>query len=150
LEMNLDRKVDEAQLIISATAVQQLIDREIARGVNSQHIFLAGFSQGGAVVYQAGLTYSKPLAGLLIMSSYFATTGSIDIHAANVQTPILIQHGVSDPVVSEVLGQRAFKDLQVRGHNVVYETYAMEHSVCAKQIVAISHWIQQRLSELIG
>lgn len=150
LEMNLDRKVDEAQLIVSATAVQQLVDREIARGINSQHIFLAGFSQGGAVVYQAGLSYSKPLAGLLVMSSYFATAGSVQIHTANVQTPILIQHGVLDAVVSEILGQRAYKDLQTRGHNVVYETYAMEHSVCAEQIVAISDWIQQRLGESIG
>jgi phospholipase/carboxylesterase len=150
LEMNLDRKVDETQLIASATAVHQLIDREIARGINSQGVFLAGFSQGGAVVYQAGLTYSKPLAGLLVMSSYFATAGSIQIHAANVQVPILIQHGVLDAVVSETLGQRAYKDLQARGHNVAYETYSMEHSVCAEQISVISDWLQRRLEVSIS
>ena len=73
LEMNLERKVDEAQLIASAEAVQRLIKREIARGVASEKILLVGFSQGGAVAYHAGLTYEKSLAGLLILSSYFAT-----------------------------------------------------------------------------
>ncbi len=54
LEMNLERKVDERQLIASAEAVQRLVEREIARGVASEKIILVGFSQGGAVAYLAG------------------------------------------------------------------------------------------------
>lgn len=146
LEMNLERKVDEVQLISSAQKIHQLIDREIERGVDSKRIFLAGFSQGGAVVYQAGLSYTKPLAGLLVMSSYFATASSIQIHTANQQTSLLIQHGTQDSVVSEILGRRAFNHLQALGHPVVYESYAMDHSVCVEQIDSISRWIQQRLS----
>lgn len=145
LEVNLDRKVDEAQLVASALAIQRLIDREIERGVDCQRIFLAGFSQGGAVVYQAALTYAKPLAGLLVMSSYFATAGSIKPHAANQKIPVLIQHGVADSVVSEVLGQRAFNHLRAQGYQVSYATYPMDHSVCAEQIAAISQWLQQCL-----
>lgn len=146
LEMNLERKVDEAQLVSSVQKIHQLIDREITRGVDSKRIFLAGFSQGGAVVYQAGLTYTKPLAGLLVMSSYFATANSIQINAANLQTPILIQHGTEDSVVNEMLGRRAFNHLQALGHPVAYESYAMDHSVCVDQINAISRWIQERLT----
>jgi phospholipase/carboxylesterase len=145
LEMNLDRKVDETQLVASAIATHTLIDREIARGVDSKRIFLAGFSQGGAVVYQAALTYPQPLAGLLVMSSYFATANSIKPHEANQQVPILIQHGVSDSVVSEVLGKKAFNHLQSKGYNVSYETYPMDHSVCAEQIKSITRWFQKIL-----
>ena len=145
LEMNLERKVDEVQLIASAQEVQKLIDREIERGLDSTRVFLAGFSQGGAVVYQAGLTYTKPPAGLLVMSSYFATASNIQMHAANQQTPILIQHGTEDPIVNEVLGQRAFNYLQTHGHAASYETYKMDHSVCGEQINSISRWIQQCL-----
>lgn len=145
LEMNLERKVDESQLIASAEAVQRLVEREIARGVASEKIILVGFSQGGAVVYHAGLTYEKSLAGLLILSSYFATHTTASIHAANQKTPILIQHGILDPVVNEALGQRAYRFLQDRGCNVDYESYPMEHTVCMEQVESMSKWIQSVL-----
>lgn len=145
LEMNLERKVDEAQLVASAKAVQKLIERELARGVASEKIILVGFSQGGAVAYHAGLTYEKSLAGLLILSSYFATYASASIHPANQHTPVLIQHGSRDPIVNETLGQRAYRYLQDRGGNVSYESYAMEHTVCMEQIESMSRWIQSVL-----
>ena len=145
LEMNLDRRVDEAQLIASAEAVQHLIERELERGVASDKIILVGFSQGGAVVYHAGLTSPKPLAGLLILSSYFATQASATIAPANKNVPILIQHGSADPVVNEVLGQRAYRFLQDSGCTVAYESYPMEHTVCFPQIAIISRWLQTQL-----
>lgn len=145
LEMNLDRKVDEPQLIASAEAVQRLVEREIARGVASEKIILVGFSQGGAVAYHAGLTYEKPLAGLLILSSYFATHASASIHTANQKTPILVQHGSRDPVVNEGLGQRAYRFLQDHGCTVSYESYPMEHTVCMEQVKSMSKWIQSVL-----
>lgn len=142
LEMNLERKIDEQQLLISAAAVQALIAREQARGIQPARIILAGFSQGGAVVYQAGLSFEQPLAGLLVMSSYLATQASLQIAPANHRTPILIQHGSRDGVVPELLGQRAFRFLGDKDCQVSYETYAMEHTLCAEQILSISNWLQ--------
>jgi phospholipase/carboxylesterase len=143
LEMNLERKIDEQQLLVSAVAVQALIERELTRGIKAERIILAGFSQGGAVVYQAGLSFDKPLAGLLVMSSYCATQASLQIHPANQATPIIIQHGSQDGVVQEVLGQRAYRFLVDRGCQVTYESYAMEHSLCPEQILSISRWLQK-------
>lgn len=144
LEMSLDRKVDQTQLCASAAAVVALIERELARGIESSRIVLAGFSQGGAVVYEAGLSYQKPLGGLLILSSYFATSETISLHSANQATPVLIQHGSYDPVVPEALGQRAHRHLSAKGYNLEYQTYPMEHTLCPQQIIAISHWLSGR------
>ncbi len=146
LEMNLERKIDEPQLLVSAEGIQALIEREVTRGINTGRIILAGFSQGGAVVYQAGLSFTKPLAGLLIMSSYCATQASLQINAANAATPIVIQHGSQDGVVPEVLGQRAYRFLCDHGCKVTYESYAMEHSLCAEQVLSISRWLQEWLA----
>ncbi len=145
LEMNLDRKIDEAQLIKSAHAVHQLIKRELMRGVSSERIILAGFSQGGAVIYQAGYTFDQPLGGLLVLSSYFATNNNIAINEVNKNIPILIQHGTHDSVVPQVLGERAFQFVQTFSSNVNYETYAMEHTLCGEQVISISQWLQERL-----
>nr|WP_324259480.1 alpha/beta hydrolase [Cellvibrio fontiphilus] len=143
LEMNLERKIDLPQLLASARKIQALIEREIARGIPSQRVLLAGFSQGGAVVYQAGLSFDKPLAGLLAMSSYLAGQANLEINPANQLTPILIQHGLQDHIVPDVLGQRAFRFLSDSGSKPEYESYAMDHSLCAEQIEAISRWIQR-------
>lgn len=145
LEMNLERKIDEAQLTASAQAVHALIKREQERGVTSERIILAGFSQGGAVVYHAGYSFEQPLGGLLVLSSYFATQNNIVINDANKKTPLLIQHGTRDPVVPLVLGERALQFVQHAGGNVNYQTYVMEHTLCDEQVNAISHWLQERL-----
>ena len=63
--MDIDRVVDTDQLVASSDAVAKLVDREIERGVKSENIVIAGFSQGGAVAYELGLSYPKRLAGIM-------------------------------------------------------------------------------------
>lgn len=145
LEMSLERKVDELQLRKSAQQIQALIEREIARGIASNRIILAGFSQGGAVALEAALSYSQPLAGLLVMSSYFATSTSVAYSPANANLPILLQHGVQDSVVSELLGQKAYQLLRGKHYRVEYQPYDMDHTLCAEQVQHISTWLQVRL-----
>lgn len=147
-EMSLDRRVDTVQLEASAAAVQQLIEREIARGIAPRRIVLAGFSQGGAVVYQAALTSDQPLGGLLVLSSYFATAQTIQANPASQSLPILIQHGTRDAVVPEQLGLSAKNLLTDRGYSVEYQQYPMEHTVCGPQIRAISEWLLRVLPVL--
>ncbi|MFT5722539.1 MAG: phospholipase/carboxylesterase [Motiliproteus sp.] len=146
LAMDIERKVDEAQLRISATAIQALIDREIARGIDSRRILLAGFSQGGAVSYEAALTYSEPLGGLLALSTYFATATNIQPHPANRQLPIQVYHGSLDPVVPPALGHNAVTCLTAMGYQPTFQDYPMEHAVCPEQIAHIGHWITQHLT----
>jgi phospholipase/carboxylesterase len=144
--MNIDRKIDTGQLIESAEKVRLLIDRETDRGIASKRIVLAGFSQGGAVAYQAALTYMQPLAGLLAMSSYFATAGTITPNSANKGLPILICHGSRDPVVPERLGQGARQQLSARGYEPEYKSYPMDHAVCPQEIADVSRWLQRVLA----
>ncbi|MAT52296.1 MAG: carboxylesterase [Porticoccaceae bacterium] len=147
LSMDIDRKLDHHQLSASAALVAALIRREIERGIDSQRIVLAGFSQGGAVAYETALTFPLPLAGLLAMSTYFATADTVQPHPANVALPIHIMHGVSDPVVPETLGRRAVDQLRALGHSVEYSSYAMEHEVCVEQLkdiaAALKLWLKR-------
>ena len=147
LEMSIERKVDKEQLVQSAQAIQAFINREIERGITSERIIVAGFSQGGAVGFHAALTYPKPLAGLLALSTYFATVDSIDIAPANNQLPIQIFHGTHDQVVPEIHGQNSVKFLTALGFKPGYQTFPMEHAVCLEEINAISKWIQTVLNQ---
>jgi phospholipase/carboxylesterase len=145
LEMKIDRKVDIEGLLGSVEAILALVNRELERGIKSRSIILAGFSQGGAVVYHAALSYGKPLGGILAMSTYFATSGQISYHDANHDIPIEIQHGLHDPVVPEELGREAKASLEKQGYQPTYRTYPMEHNVCPQQIKDISEWLGQVL-----
>ncbi len=143
LAMDIDRTVDEAGVLASAGAVETLIEREISRGISSKRIIIAGFSQGGAVAYQAALRYSKPLAGLLTLSTYMAMP--VIPSNANATLPVMICHGSMDPVVPEQLGQRAATILTEMGYSPQYKSYPMEHMVCLEQIRDIGQWLNERL-----
>lgn len=140
-EMDIDRHVDEEQLLQSAAWVHALIDREIERGVDSSRIIVAGFSQGGAVSFEAALTYPKPLAGIMALSTYFATAASIEVNPVQNTLPILICHGSMDPVVPEALGLKSLATLQGMGFAPEYRSYPMEHSLCPQEIVDIADWL---------
>ncbi|WP_230656986.1 alpha/beta hydrolase [Psychrobacter sp. I-STPA10] len=144
-EMSIERKVDVEQIKISSQRIVDLITREIERGVNPEHIVIAGFSQGGAVAYHTALSYSKPLAGLLALSTYFATENQVQFATANQQLPIKIDHGTQDPVVPVVLGQRAAALLKNKNYQVDFSTYPMAHQVCMPQIQHIGAWLNQVL-----
>ena len=145
LEMEIDRRVDVPQLMASADAVARLIDREIERGIDSRRIIIAGFSQGGAVGLQAALTYPKPLAGLMALSTYFATADQIEPDPANSGLPVLVCHGLIDSVVPETLGSHAHERLTTMGYISEYKTYDMGHNLSLEEIRDISTWLQARL-----
>lgn len=145
LAMDIDRKVDENGVQASADAVDALIERELERGIPSDKIIIAGFSQGGAVAYQCALRHPKPLAGLLTLSTYMAMP--VTPSDANARLPVLVNHGTMDPVVPEQLGQRAVATLKEMGLNPEYRSYPMEHMVCLEQIREIGQWIRERLTQ---
>ena len=143
--MDIDRVVDTDQLMASSDAVAKLVDREIERGVKSENIVIAGFSQGGAVAYELGLSYPKRLAGIIALSTYFATAKTVKRSEANRDIPIRIYHGTFDPMVPEALGRQSVEKLQEMGFEPTYETYPMEHSVCMEEIVDIGKFLRDNV-----
>lgn len=144
--MDIDRVIDTEQLMRSSAAVAALIDGEVARGIDSSRIVVAGFSQGGAVAYQAALSYPRSLAGLIGLSTYFATAETLVPSEANRELPIQIYHGTYDPIVPETLGKKSVSQLQQQGYEPEYITYPMDHSVCLEEILAIGKFLQDQLS----
>jgi len=143
-----ERKINQSQLLASAKDIQNLIDREIERGVNSERILVLGFSQGGAVAYHAALTYPHSLGGLAGLSTYFPILSAPNTFVPspnNQNIDIQIYHGNIDPVVNQSLGLKAQSDLTTLGYQIQYHDYPMEHQVCYEQVKDIADWIQAKL-----
>ena len=141
LAMDMEREIDVDQIMASSAAIIDLIEREISNGIASDRIVLAGFSQGGAVCYQAALTYDKPLAGLMAMSTYFATAKNFVASDINKSMPIHLFHGSMDPMVPEVMGQQALEAVRGLGFEADYKSYPMAHEVNPQEIADVSEWL---------
>jgi phospholipase/carboxylesterase len=143
-----NRRVDEAGLKVSCERIHELIARENERGIPTSKIFLAGFSQGGAMTYTAGLTHPEKLAGLIVLSGYVPSPGLIDasFSEANRDTPIFAAHGTQDPVLSIDLAVQGRDFALAHGCTLEWHTYPMQHSVCAEEVEALRAWLGRQLS----
>jgi phospholipase/carboxylesterase len=143
-----DRVEDEAGIRESAAVVKGYIEREAARGIASERIVVAGFSQGGAIAFQAALRYPQRLAGVMALSTYLPLRQTLAVEAspANRDVPILMCHGSRDQVLPMTLGTASRDLLQSLGYTIEWRSYAMEHSVCMEEVLDISKWLQARLT----
>ena len=145
----LDRRApeDESGIRASQAAIETLIRRENARGIASERIVLAGFSQGGAMALFTGTRYAQPLAGIMGLSCYRVLARRFDAEraAANQSTPVFLAHGTQDPVVAAALGEEACRQLQAAGYAVEWHTYSMAHAVCPQEVADIALWLRRVL-----
>ena len=140
------RTVDEAGIVRSRQAIRDLMARENQRGVPCSRIFLAGFSQGGAIAYTTALTHAEPVAGVIALSTYIPTQKLIPDQAAGAALPIFAAHGSEDDVVSIELGIRARDFVTARGHPVEWQEYPMPHSICIEEIHAVGRWLKKAMT----
>ena len=144
----LSRQVDHQGIVDSIAIVDTLITQEVARGVPSEHIFIAGFSQGGAIAYTAALTHGKRLAGVIALSTYIPEPEWLKAQFNAIQTnlPIFTAHGTHDPVVPFALGQQAATLATALGASVNWHHYPMQHQVCLEQIQDIDTWLSNHIT----
>jgi phospholipase/carboxylesterase len=141
------RSISEEELEESADMVIQLIEAQRQSGIDSNRIFLAGFSQGGAVVlHTAYLKWQGPLGGVLALSTYAPTfSETLPLSASQQRIPALCLHGQYDEVVQNAMGRTAYERLKAAGVAVTWQEYPMGHEVLPEEIRDIGTWLAKRL-----
>ncbi len=147
-DFDLANRADEQGVMESVGQVTALIDREIARGIPASRIFLAGFSQGGAITLAAGLRRATPLAGLVGLSTYLpGAAGAAAALTRNATAqPVFMAHGTADPVVPFAAGEQSAAWLRQQGFELEFHRYPMPHSVCIEEIRDLAGWFGKRLA----
>lgn len=147
ITLDRDGRQDEQGIRDSADMLRGLIEREQQRGIASERIVCAGFSQGGAIALHAALRFEQRLAGLMALSSWLPLADTLQQEVFNTTTaqsrdlPILVAHGTFDPVLPIALGQATRDTLQEAGYTIEWHEYPMAHAVCAEEIEAIRTWL---------
>jgi len=138
---------DEIGVRDSDRALRALIRRENDRGIATERIVLAGFSQGGAMALYTGTRLAERLAGIIGLSCYLplAESFALERQAANRSTPIFLAHGSFDTVVDPRLGEETRALLEAAAYPVEWHSYPMPHTVSAEEIAAIAAFLQRVL-----
>ncbi|MEJ8567268.1 alpha/beta hydrolase [Elongatibacter sediminis] len=141
------RDQDEAGIEASIGQVADLVVREGERGIPSERVIVAGFSQGGAIAIQLALRYPQRLAGLVALSTYLLQGDRLGarVHAANRDLPVFMGHGQADPVVPFAMGEQAAAALRSLGYAVEWRAYPIPHSVSADELAHVADWMRRRL-----
>jgi phospholipase/carboxylesterase len=142
--INLTDREDKIGIFESEKIINDLIDNEIKNGFQENQIFIAGFSQGGAMALFVGLRSEKNLGGLISMSAYLPLVTECLTLQTNL--PIFMALGNHDPVVlpnwtqktHDWLVEKNFKDISLN-------KYPMEHNICLEEIQDIEKWLQKTI-----
>ena len=148
LAMSPARAINSEQLEASAQQVIALIEAQRDAGIDPARIFLAGFSQGGAVVlHTAFLRWRGPLGGVIALSTYAPTFGASPAFSPEaLHYPVLCLHGSRDDVVPSAMGRVAYQCLHDAGVKATWHDYPMGHEVVAEEIHDIGDWLAARLA----
>ncbi|QVM86868.1 alpha/beta fold hydrolase [Pseudomonas lalucatii] len=147
LAMSPARAINREQLEASAQQLVELIAAQCDGGLDPARIFLAGFSQGGAVVlHTAFLRWPGRLGGVLALSTYAPTfDGDSQLAEDKRGLPVLFLHGTLDEVVPPALGRAAHDYLAAQSSEVRWREYPMAHEVLPQEIRDIADWLEERL-----
>jgi len=126
---------DEKGIKETQSSVNAWIQSEINKGIAPERIFLACFSQGGAVALYTSLSTYLPLAKKL----------KNEASEVNKKIPIFMAHGYDDSILPLRFGQLSKEVLESEGYAVQWHTYPMDHSVCPEEIQDISRWVQKNI-----
>ena len=138
---------DVKSITESSNLIHNYIDAEIKKGIRSDKIIVAGFSQGGAIALHSGIRYPSKLAGILALSSYLPLPENLGREASeNKEIPIIMAHGRDDNIIPIEQGRSSCQTLIENGYKIRWNEYSMQHTICSEEILMIRSWIKNQLS----
>jgi phospholipase/carboxylesterase len=122
----------------------QLFEELESEGVEPDRIALMGFSQGAVMSLDAGIRYSKRLAGIVAMSGYLYAPDSLGAEksAASSELPVLLAHGTYDDVLPIEGSRQALKVLRANGFQARLVEYPMGHQVIPEELEEVRSFLK--------
>lgn len=131
----------------SAAQIRAFIANEKARGIPSNRIVLAGFSQGGVIALHTGLRHPERIAGIVALSTHLHEVNRVEAERRdeNLALPILMAHGTGDPMIPVMRAATSRENLIRLGYDVRWFDYPMGHQVCLEEVEEIAHFLREVL-----
>ena len=110
-------------------------------------VYLMGFSQGAAMSLSVALTNPEKLGGVVAMSGRFPSLSGSQVAGPEAfrGLPVLITHGIYDPVLPIEDGRAAREKLEALPVELAYHEYPMGHEVSLESLRDVSAWLKSSL-----
>jgi phospholipase/carboxylesterase len=132
--------IEQSELLI-----RKVIDEQLNDGFKYKQIFLAGFSQGGAMALHTALHIPACLAGVVALSAYLPLAAHMR-QRLDKSTPFFMGAGQFDPLVLPQWTELSKDWLLNNGYtNTSYHKYPMEHSICYEEVKDLSFWFRHQI-----
>ena len=149
---------DAAGLARAALALGGLVARELERGVPRERLFLAGFSQGGALALYAALRLPYRIGGVIALSTWLPLAREMSGKGGPAPAaqhsyqglPVFLAHGEQDPVLPPAVAQLTRACLEALGCRVRFESYAMGHAACEAEVRDLADWFTREWGRAPG
>ncbi len=140
---------DEQGILDSEGLIHILINNEKIKGIKSENIFLAGFSQGAAMAVHTGLSYYEKLGGIICLSGYVPMRPKFAerVSQENKDTPVFMAHGNEDPVVPFKRGSLSKDTLESLGYKVEWHAYPMDHTMAWDEVQDMIAWLKPLMNK---
>jgi phospholipase/carboxylesterase len=114
---------------------------------SSDKILVGGFSQGGVMTYNLGLTEPERFKGIFILGSRLQEEirPLIKPSSALQHLPVFIGHGVEDQTLSLRYAQASVQYLRDLGIHPSYHEYPAGHTITTQMMVDLGGWIKELL-----
>jgi phospholipase/carboxylesterase len=144
--------LDRTSFTESVGALDDLLDRACAdHSLPREEAVVGGFSQGAAVTLALAFRRSgrpRPFA-VLTMSGFLVQAPwlpLVDDGDGEPLPPVLVQHGVHDPLLPATRGRAAARALTALGAPVVHREYPMAHEVSLESMGDARAWLDRVLA----
>lgn len=134
-------KEDKEGILASQQEIIKFIDAQINQGLLANKIWLAGFSQGGAMALHTALHYNEPLAGVISLSAYLPLAAESKPKMCS-EIPIFFAYGTEDEIVLPIWSKLTLDWLLAHNYsNIKVNSYPMEHMICREEVADLSAWL---------
>lgn len=135
---------DPEMFASSYDALSTFLDDALAAyPIDSQKVFLLGFSMGTAMAYALALTRTGVFKGVIANSGYIPERTHLTLKWTELKgTEFFIAHGIHDPVIPISMAHRARELLTDAKASFTYREYPMEHQITEESMTDAASWLK--------
>lgn len=116
--------------------------------VDSNKLFLLGFSMGSMMSYALALTKPHEIAGVIAHSGYIPEETQLRFLWDELErTSFFVAHGTLDPVIPIQFGRRSNELLSKVKTDLTYREYAIAHHISEESLQDLSFWLRKKIGD---
>ena len=110
--------------------LNRFLKKNVLSIIDSKNVFFIGFSQGATVCYDFILQSEYPWGGVFPVAGFKRDQKKFfTVHPNQIETPIIIGHGLKDEVIPIKSSENIYKELKQSNCNVFFEKFNGGHKI---------------------